>query len=58
MMGRDIQVRHLEKWLDDVLNDCSELKVKGSLEVALSKKPLTFYELDRYYLNTLGLTTQ
>ena len=55
LLSSEVQVRFLEKWLNDVLVDCDHIKIQGTFECTESSSALKVYELDRIFLTSLGV---
>jgi hypothetical protein len=53
-----IQVRYVEQWLNDVLNDAEALNMPGIMRKPEHKNPLSRYEIDRIQLTNQGVSLQ
>lgn len=53
-----LSTKHLENWLNDTLNDCSDLEIPGVIGKPEHVQPLSRYGIDRITLTNLGLPTR
>ena len=49
-------MKYVEKWLNDVLGDCEELKIAGAIQGV--QAPLFRYEIERHQLIEKGVSNQ
>lgn len=54
--GNLLQIRYVEQWLNDVLNDAEALNMPGIMRRPEHKNPLSRYEINRIQLTNLGVS--